>query len=291
MTAGLRFFVIITLWAIVAMPDYCLGSSDSLLSDGAGSFVFSNSGKNIKVWYYNPGIRPKTRVVFVLHGVKRNGREYRDSWAEYARTGDFLLLVPEFDKISYPGQQYSQGNILSKNGQPIHAENWAFAVIESIFDYIKTDTRLVAEKYNLYGHSAGAQFVHRFVLFLPDARLEKAVAANAGWYTMPVFQTAFPYGVLDTNLNSMLLGRAFSKNLIVMLGSADTDSNHKFLNKSPQAILQGRNRLERGQNFFNSARATAVKLGTQFNWKLIIVDGAGHSNSKMSKEAVKLLIN
>jgi poly(3-hydroxybutyrate) depolymerase len=68
------------------------------LSNGCDSFVFPHSGKNITVWYYNPGITPTTPVVFVMHGVKRNGQKYRDSWVEYAQKRRFLVLVPEFSK-------------------------------------------------------------------------------------------------------------------------------------------------------------------------------------------------
>ena len=47
--------------------------------------------------------------------------------------------------------------------------------------------------YALYGHSAGGQFVHRYVAFADAPRMESAVAANSGWYTMPD-DGAFPYG-------------------------------------------------------------------------------------------------
>ena len=71
------------------------------LEPGAGSFVFrdpfGNKDKPITVWYYMPeNVDADVPVVFVMHGVRRNGQEYRDSWVKYAETEKFLLLVPEY---------------------------------------------------------------------------------------------------------------------------------------------------------------------------------------------------
>ena len=57
--------------------------------------------------------------------------------------------------------------------------------IEHLFDYIRTKSGATRNTYLLDGHSAGAQFVHRIVTLLPDARYSRAVAANAGLYIMP----------------------------------------------------------------------------------------------------------
>ena len=53
--------------------------------------------------------------------------------------------------------------------------------IEPLFDDVRKRFGTQVTRYSLYGHSAGAQFVHRYVLFMPEARLDKAVAAELGY--------------------------------------------------------------------------------------------------------------
>ena len=89
------------------------------LETGTGNFIFidfqSNQNKPITVWYYKPEqLKSNTRVLFVMHGVKRNAKEYRDAWVEYAEKHKFLLLVPEFSKKHYPtSREYNLGNMFS----------------------------------------------------------------------------------------------------------------------------------------------------------------------------------
>src|SRR3712207_6943257 len=67
-------------------------------------------------------------------------------------------------------------------------------LFRSLFDFVREATGNPSEQYRIYGHSAGAQFVHRLALFVPEARFATAIAANAGWYTMPTFDgKKFPY--------------------------------------------------------------------------------------------------
>ncbi|MDZ7757086.1 hypothetical protein [Rhodohalobacter sp.] len=41
-----------------------------------------------------------------------------------------------------------------------------------------------------------SQFIHRMVMFKPDARFDLAIAANPGWYTIPDSKQNYPYGIL-----------------------------------------------------------------------------------------------
>ncbi|EAZ91941.1 alpha/beta hydrolase [Crocosphaera chwakensis] len=261
-----------------------------------GKFIFTDYNENpekpITVWSYFPANLTKlTPIIFVLHGVERNGREYRNIWANYAKQNNFILLVPEFSKQYYPkSRHYQQGNMFQRSGKPIDHSQWTFTTIERIFDAVKINQNLETENYIIYGHSAGAQFVHRLVMFNPKARFETAIAANSGWYTMPNFGIPFPYGLGNSGIEKNTLKQILTKKLIILLGTKDTNENDKHLRQTPQANEQGKHRLARGQFFYETAKKIAMKENINFQWQLIEVEGVNHSNLEMSKAAINLIL-
>ncbi len=167
------------------------------------------------VWTYRPlNLDPDAKIVFVLHGANRDAKRYRDQWQPHSERHEFLLVVPEFDARSFSEYEYQRANLSDAGGNAIERSRWTFHIIERLFDVVRAETGLRAARYSLYGHSGGAQFVHRFVLFMPDARYERAVAANAGWYTMPTFETSFPYGLAATLATEAELKRAMGREFV-----------------------------------------------------------------------------
>ena len=55
------------------------------------------------------------------------------------------------------------------------------------------------------------------------------------------------------------------------------------------AMEQGPNRLERGANFFKTAKTIARNNGFDFNWQIQVVPDVGHEYKRMSEAAAKLL--
>ncbi len=267
------------------------------LNPETGKFVFTdyqvNPEKPITVLSYFPlNLTKLTPIVFVLHGVERNAREYRDVWINYAKQNNFILLVPKFSKQSYPkSRHYQQGNMFQRSGKPINRNQWTFTIIERIFDVVKINHNLEIENYIIYGHSAGAQFVHRLVMFNPNARFKTAIAANSGWYTIPNFQISFPYGLGNSGIEKNTLKQILTKKLIILLGTKDTDENDQHLRKTSEANQQGKNRLTRGKFFYETARKIAIEENIDFQWQLVDVEGVNHSNLKMSKAAMNLILH
>ena len=81
----------------------------------------------------------------------------------------------------------------------------------------------------------------------------------------------------------------YAKPLVLLQGNADTDKNADKLRKTPEAERQGANRLERGLTMHRVGKANAEESGAEFNWQLLIVEGADHDNAKMAPAAATLI--
>jgi hypothetical protein len=125
---------------------------------------------------------------------------------------------------------------------------------------------------------------------MPDARYERAIAANAGWYTMPTFEVSFPYGLGNAPATEAGLKRAMGRDLVVILGDEDTGVSDPGLRNTDRARSQGRTRLERGETFHQTALASSRKLGVSLRWRRIVVRDAGHSNRERAAAAAALLV-
>ncbi|NCF83926.1 MAG: hypothetical protein GWQ08_00090 [Verrucomicrobiaceae bacterium] len=267
------------------------------ISSGAGSFVFDQfpDGEHAPLtvhYYWPPSVDENARIVFVMHGLLRDGERYRDRWQDHANEHGFLLIAPEFDREFYPADaDYNLAGIVNDeaNNDFNAEEDWAFHRIELLFEAIRLSTPFTAECFGIYGHSAGAQFVHRLVLFHPEASFDVAVAANAGWYTLPCQETECPYGVADAPVASSNLARALEQRLVILLGEEDVDQGHHSLRRTPEALDQGTHRLERGRFFLETGKEAAKRLGVEFGWRIETVAGAAHNDREMSATALRFL--
>ncbi|NKC02068.1 MAG: hypothetical protein GKR90_26710 [Pseudomonadales bacterium] len=214
------------------------------------------------------------RIVFVQHGTKRNAKSYVRMAARFA--DDALVIGLTYDRARYPtGCAYTLGmhhpfTREKFNGAQVRAH---YAQIEAVFDLVRTRIGGQQQRYDMFGHSAGAQFVHRYLLFFPDARVRYAVAANAGWYTLPDLTIPFPYGLAATDVDQHSLRRSLAQKLVVMAGALDTQQ--KGLRTSPRAMRQGPHRRARAKHFVHMAR----KVGA--DWQYCEVPGVGHSPAQM----------
>jgi len=260
-----------------------------------GDFTFSGSGplarQPIRVWYQAPDDPSSAQILMVMTGAQRDGGAYREDWLPLLENRNTLLLVLEFSKDEYPGvSSYNQGNIRDEDGSINPQEAWTFNMVEALFKAVVQDTNSDAVDYALFGHSAGGQFVHRFMEYTPDSHVRVAVAANSGWYTMPDQDIEFPYGLKNSPLSSKQLREAFARPLVVMLGADDVDPKDSLLQRDRNTDAQGDNRLTRGLNFYQAARDAAGD-SDEFNWSLVVVPGVAHDHRRMAAAAAKLLLD
>src|SRR4029077_16994770 len=144
-----------------------------------------------------------TPVLFVHHDVRRNGRDYRDYWLDEVDEAGVLAIAIEFPEASFPEYLwYHFGNLHDKEGMPNPREEWTFGIVERLFELLLAQGVTTRQRYGLFGHSAGGQFVHRMVSFGFRDRVAVAVSANAGTYAMPDLSTPWPFGLGQTDVRT-----------------------------------------------------------------------------------------
>jgi hypothetical protein len=249
------------------------------------------AGSEQPISYFRPASATAAApVVFVMHGVRRDAQRYLTEWQSLAEQHGFVVVVPEFSEGEFPGAAgYSLGGTFDAAGQVLPRERWAYSHIEKIFDAVVQREQLLARGYKLYGHSAGAQFVHRFVLLGAGPRLELAVAANAGWYTLPSLDVPWPYGLAGAPGSDFPLATALSTPLVVLVGDRDIDRQDPDLRRTPQAMAQGPHRLARAQRFYAEARTASDRMGVALGWSCFIASGVAHQNARAAAFAAPLL--
>lgn len=244
---------------------------------------------DLDVYYHLPEIiNNETKVLFVIHGNSRNADNYLNTWIKLAKDKNYAIFAPHFKRsqfISFNTLQMSTSSGRIRNEANLYLNN----SIDLLFDYIKPLFDLSQDSYDIYGHSAGAQFVHRYLLFSKSPKVNKAVAANAGWYTF-LDGSNFPYGINNPpiDFSSQNVINFLNMDLHIHIGSADTDISSS-VNQSEGANNQGLNRFQRANNFFNYTTKIVEENDLNYNWSFLVVDGVAHSNSRMSKAAAEVI--
>lgn len=275
-------------------------SSDSLLLYGTGDFIFTEyaplNNKPIKVFFHIPAnSNNSTPLLFVLHGTERDAAFSRSALITSANQLNFIVIAPEFTEQYFPGgDAYNLGNIFvdgdNPTAQTLNNESiWSLSAIEPIFDYFKNKTGSKVSTFDMFGHSAGGQFVHRYLLFKPNAKLNKLVMAAAGWYTMLDNTIDFPYGTKKSPAELYNYSNIFSKKVFVIIGGNDTNPNSDALRHNDIVDKQGLNRLERAQYFYTQSRNLASKTNAVFNWSYSVLPKVDHDFAATSVAGAALL--
>ncbi len=273
----------------------------SAIAIGASSFDAAlPGGETIKVFTYRAARHgPADPIVIVLAGGGRNGDDYRDAWRRAADRFGLLVLAPSFDEAQFPGAiSYNLAGMIGDRADVATLRDvsltavsgWLFADIEAIFDAAVARTGSAQTRYDLFGHSAGGQIVHRLAMFAPEARVRTAVAANSGWYTTPDATVRFPYGLGGVALPAGQLDRAFARRLVLLLGELDNEQETRgHLRETPEADAQGPHRLARGQHFHAVAERERARRGVASVWEVKLVPAVGHDYRKMADAAADYL--
>jgi poly(3-hydroxybutyrate) depolymerase len=276
--------------ALVTINSASVAAGQGLVSDIArqafGSFVFTDRHP-ITVWFCRPpSLSADSRIVFVMHGSEsQTARQACDIASPELSILNAIVLAPQFSEQYYPHNAYMFGNMIDAAGRTLPKPQWALTTIERLFDVVRHDLALKCTEYDIVGFSGGAQFVHRLVLFVPDARFRRAVAASAGQYAFPTWSARFPYGLAGSPVERGELAKAFSRDLVVLLGDRDIVDRER----ERDAMMQGTNRFARGLRFFATATDEAIRLDVPLRWQIQIVHDVEHAPVPMVRAALQLL--
>lgn len=259
-------------------------------STAVESFTHEYRGLSIPVYAQQTKGRGPTQVVFIMHGVRRNAkRALRNFALQYKGDRRVLFLAPEFsdERLDYPAA-LSLGNMSNNShiNTPLNSpDQWLFGVIDEIMARV-TSSGDYLTKYSIFGHSAGAQFVHRLVIFGDTSRLDRAVAANAGWYTTIDPSVRFPYGFGEGS-PAVDIENALRVDLTILLGDSDTNRD-KHLRTTANAESQGETRLDRGRGFYEQAMRFAKERNIKSRWQIDYEPGVGHDSRRMASAALEV---
>ena len=257
-------------------------------------FVFKDwAGEPVDVIVYIPGGAHKnTEILIVVPGASRDTQRFHASWLSLAKEDTFVVVTIGASTKHFPDEySYNAGNVINERGNLVVPDRWLFNVIEKIFNKVKEKHGLQTEKFHLFGHSAGGGFVHRYMLFMTEAPVVKAVAANPAFVTLPDKTVGYPFGLKNIPINNTMISRWLEKKMAIVLGADDTGPRSKPLSNGLQARRQGPNCLSRGKRLFGDAKKEAKKREVNFGWSLNIVPRVGHDNRLIAPHARKFLFN
>ena len=233
---------------------------------------------------------PGLPVVFVHHGVARNGQDYRDYWLPHVDTGSMLAIAIEFPEASFPEYLwYNFGNLHAKDGTPNPREQWTFGIDSRLFAALQAQGITTTKQYGLFGHSAGGQYVHRMLSFGYRDHVAVAVSANAGTYAMPDLAIDWPWGLGATEVTPDALPALLQFPLTIMAGTEDTKTTGRFFPKGPKSLRQGPTRYARAHTYLANGRQAAREHGAALGWRVIDVPGVGHDGRRMSDAAAPVI--
>ncbi|HUN91921.1 MAG TPA: alpha/beta hydrolase [Burkholderiaceae bacterium] len=275
----------------------------------------------------SPARHDVVRVVIVVHGLNRNASGYFDAamkardtaGPDAART---LVLAPQFlatDDIAahrlpatllhWPWNRWASGEPAS-GPLPISP----FEVLDELLRQFADPAAFPALKQVVVaGHSAGGQLVQRYavvghgdeVLTRRGVAVRYVVADPSSYLYFGAqrpFKVPAPcpardrwrYGLAGgvpryVTLDATALEQRYvRRDVVYLLGEADTDPNHPALDRSCAALAQGPERHARGLAYFATLQA---RDGASLRHRVVEVPGIGHDGERLftSEAAVRVL--
>jgi hypothetical protein len=220
----------------------------------------------------------------VVHGDSRTASGIRDSAIRIADERGLFIVSPLFDEARFPGDKFQQGGVVVNGRLVTDRDDWTVNRADDFALWGLQKMGLDASsEVLLFGHSAGGQYASRVAGFGEDDIFDRMIVANPSTHVWPSMNEKVAYG-FGGGYFSSAESEAFLRDYLadpvtIYLGEDDTGTNN--LASSSTAMRQGDNRLERGLNAYEAAKAEAEARGWDFGWDLVIAPNVGHSYGGM----------
>jgi poly(3-hydroxybutyrate) depolymerase len=224
------------------------------------------------------------RILVSVHGYNgrkadEKGRKHvkrsAERWSSLAEKRGWVILAPQFNEKRF------QNDYQRLNLSGLRADERLIEILSMLH---KSVAGLKTDKVLLFGFSGGGQFVHRFAAFHPK-RVDRAVAAAAGWYLWPDETLPYPLGTNAGSLPRDLrpqLRELCRMSLLVMTGQNDYQQGafRKYFKDYDLQMLQGNGRKERAQRWITAMQELAGKNRWPYKIDFKIVSNTTHTLGK-----------
>jgi hypothetical protein len=284
----------------------------------ASNHALNEQNKNIK------------QLVIYIHGARRNGLDYYE-WGETAvknaqKNEETLFVSPQFtsekdleshnhdaNHLFWTNNNWRVGDeSVSSKKRVMEVKVSSFSLVDSMIARVcnrKLFPKL--KKVIVIGHSAGGQFVQRYVGMTPMPNLLRGykfrfIVMNPSSYlyfddrrpvknaTGLIFQrpdttgcgnfNEYPKGFENLNPyaskigSKMIQDQFLKRDIVFILGGSDVDMNDPSMDKTCSGNMQGRFRLERGQFYYEYVKLFSKKDKIH---RVEVVPNVAHSGDKM----------
>ena len=298
-------------------------------------FSFSKNHKTYSFRYASnhPIAEPNnkiTQLVIYIHGARRNGLDYYE-WGEKAvnaanKQEETLFFSPQFNSekdledhkhdathLFWEKNNWRIGDQSVSSQKRMMADAFSsFSLIDSVIARACNQKLFPnLKKITVVGHSAGGQFVSRYVgmtplpntlkgykfnfivmnpstyLYLDERRpvqTDKGLAFVKPNATDCQTYNDYPRGMANLNPYAALVGvetitqQFLKRDIAYILGEKDVNVNDSSLDKSCEGNMQGRFRLERGQFYYAYIQLFAKKKKVH---QIDVVPDVAHDGDKM----------
>jgi hypothetical protein len=288
-------------------------------------------GKTEVIYYIPKNFDPENaEYLFGIHGAgdwHRPGAINRiHQFRKIADAKNLVIIAPAFDCIFKRSlnrkKDFDEKGKLKDKTIIKDWYLWDFARLLNKRNQYRSDLKLIQifnffnkylmkrEKFHLYGHSGGGQFVVRFIIFHPKL-VSKVAASSAGSYVFPDYNIDYSYGLRMDNLKKIFgrqiktqgiklsvhalerrVDQMLDLKLFIIAGENDTKIDNR-----PDRSWQGKHRLERAQNFYKAMKTEDQRLKQKgirskskpFQFEVHVMPGKGHDSAAAAQKAIELL--